>query len=877
MNVMKAMRLRVEYLENPMGMDEPSPRFSWIMSDERQGAGQSAYQIELRDGRRIFWDSGKISRPDSLQINYSGEPLAARTRYEWKVRLWDIEGIAGGWSEIQWFETGLMNDWTAQWIRGTNSGSYCQPASYFRKEFGLKSKPRRARLYTTALGLYIPYLNGIAVTDNCFMPGWTDYYERVQYQTYDVTGLLNRDDNAIGVILNEGWFCGQISRLWSTGIVNYGDRPAFLAQLEVEMEDGSTQTIISDGDWQFSNNGQLRASDIYMGENYDARMELPGWNKAGYDGRQWFPAVIDERKVRIDWNSGLPVRRIEERKPVMISQPFPGVWVADMGQNLTGREKIVVRNAPAGTEIYLKHGEMLNNDGSVYTDNMRGARASTQYIARGDMEEIYEPSFTFYGFRYLEISGWPGKLDEDQISCYVMHSDMERTGWFECSDPLLNKLYENAWWGHRDNYLDVPTDCPQRDERLAWTADTQVFARTAAYNADVSAFFSKWLVDLDLSRNEDGEYPQYAPFYRKDGFVGAAGWADAGIICPWIIWEMYGDKRVLEKYFDSMMGWIKFVEKKSDNLISFLARFKDHLNINAETPADLVGTAFFAGMTDLLSRIAAIIGRNDEEQKLAELFAAIKQAYVKRFITPAGELTVKTQAAAVLTLYFKLALDEFRQQIIDYLVHDIVAERDMHLSTGFLGTPYLAHVLSDNGRADIAYALLNQTTCPSWLFPVTQGATTFWERWNSWTKEGGCFAGPMNSFNHYAFGAIIDWFYGVICGIKPVSDQPAFKHFRAAPLPGGKLDFARVVFNSPYGIIISAWRRNGDKLIYELKVPANSTAEVCFPTLSPDNVSESGQPVAARFEVIGSDSVRPAIKLPAGAYEFEITKPIYID
>ena len=863
-------RLRVEYLENPRGIDEPFPRFFWVMSDDRRGAGQTAYQLEVTAAGKTVWDSGKGETDTALQIVYNGRPLAARTRYEWRVRLWDMDGSPGDWSHTAWFETGLTGDWAAQWIRGSNSGSYCQPASYFRKEFSLKSKPRKARLYTTALGLYMPCLNGAPATDNCFMPGWTDYYKRVQYQAYDVTELLHGGGNAIGIILNEGWFCGQISRLWSTGIVNYGDRPAFLAQLEVELEDGSTQTITSGSDWRFSNNGPVRASDIYMGENYDARMELPGWNCAGYDDSQWFPSVVDERKIRIDWNSGLPVRRIEERKPVLISQPSPGIWVVDMGQNITGREKMVVRNAPAGTEIYVKHGEMLKNDGTVYIDNLRGARAATQYIAAGGAEEIYEPLFTFYGFRYLEISGWPGGLTEDQISCYVIHSDMERTGWFECSDPLLNKLYENAWWGHRDNYLDVPTDCPQRDERLAWTGDTQVFARSAAYNADVAAFFTKWLEDLDLSRNEDGEYPQYAPFYRKDGFVGAAGWADAGLICPWVIWEMYGDKRVLEKYFDSMLGWIKFVEKQSDNLISSQARFKDHLNINAETPADLVGTAFFAGMAELLSRIAAIIGRNDEAEKLLKLFTGIKQAYVNRFISPSGELTVKTQAAAVLTLYFKLAPDEFRQQIVDYLVHDIVVEHDTHLSTGFLGTPYLAHVLSDNGRADIAYALLLQQTCPSWLFPVTQGATTFWERWNSWTKDSGCFAGPMNSFNHYAFGSIIDWFYGVICGIKPVSNPPAFKHFRAAPLSGGKLDFARMVFNSPYGMIVSEWRKTAAGMTYKLAVPANTTAEVCFPASSLADISENGRPVAALFEVVSSDSGRPAIKLAAGTYEFEI-------
>ncbi len=447
---------------------------------------------------------------------------------------------------------------------------------------------------------------------------------------------------------------------------------------------------------------------------------------------------------------------------------------------------------------------------------------------------------------------------------------MERTGTFECSDPLLNRLFENAWWGQRGNYLDVPTDCPQRDERLAWTADTQVFMRTACYNADVSPFFSKWLIDLNLSRNANGEYPQYAPFYRKDGFVAAAGWGDAGIICPWLMWEMYGDRRVLEENFAAMDGWIAAIRNKSSGLISSEAKYKDHLNLQADTPADFVGTVFFFGMTRKLAEIAEILGRPNDVHRLDTLGLAIKEAFRSRFFTQDGHLTVSTQTAAVLALYFDLVPDEWKEVVLADLVHDIVEVRNIHLSTGFLGTPYLAHVLSTNGRTDVAYALLNQRTYPSWLFPVTQGATTIWERWNSWTHESGFATAGTNSFNHYAFGAVVDWFYGVICGIKPLA--PGFSEVLIAPQPGGRISHARAVFDSPVGRIISGWKRQGDRLSMEVVVPANTAAEIEFPTKSVENVSENGVSVGRMCETVIREG-RTRLRVFPGRYDFLVENP----
>lgn len=826
----KASNLRVEYQDTPIGMDEDHPRFSWIVDDARPCAKQTVWQIIAKNGKHVVWNSGKISSGISAHHIWNGEKLQPRTSYRWQVRLWDADNTAGEWvSGI--FETGMMNTvWSARWIRNNLFQAFMQPPAYFRKEFTLSREVVRARLYCSALGLYLPRLNGQEITDNCFMPGWTDYYNRIQYQAYDVSRFLSKGANTLGAILGEGWCCGRPARhhnWFPYGRCTFRENTALIMQLEVELENGERQIIGTDDTWHCTSNGPLRLSDFYEGENFDARMEMDGWDCPGYREEGWVPASLETVEIPLVWNHGVPVRRHERLSPQKIMNDGSGRYLLDFGQNFAGREQVRIR-AEKGTVIRFRHGEMLQSDGSLYTENLRSARATSVYIADG-RERIYEPTFTFYGFRYLEITGWQGPLREDDIHAIVLHSDVTRTGYFECSDPLLNRLYLNTVWGQKSNFVDIPTDCPQRDERLGWTGDAQVFIRTAAFHSDIAAFFTKWLADLDLSRNRNGEYPPWAPYHdRKRDFIGASGWADAGIICPWTIYLMYGDQRILERYYDSMLQWILFQERESDHLIRHAAFYKDWLNINEETSEELISTAFFAYGTHLMSKISAVLGRKKDTQDLNRLFEAICRAYTKHFITDEGKLREPTQTAAILTLHFGLVRKELRPEILKMLVSNIVDEHDMHLSTGFLGTPYLLHVLSDNGFHNLACRILHQKTYPSWLYPVTHGATTIWERWNSWSEKG--FGNPkMNSFNHYAYGAVVDWFYGTLCGIRPCEESPGFRKFVIAPKVDPEMQYAAADFHSPCGRIRSAWKHCGTDLIIEVEIPANTEACLHLP------------------------------------------------
>lgn len=865
----KAARLRTEYLENPIGMDEERPRFSWIMEDSRNSALQSAYQIVVDDesGTEV-WDSGKVESGESVQMKYSGKPLVPMTKYSWKVRIYDHSGKASDWAAAS-FETGFMNRrWSSRWIETNHPGNPEYPVAYLRKEFSCTKKIVKARAYATALGIYEMSINGGKVSDNCFAPGWTDYHNRVQYQAYDVTKLLKKGENAVGAMLADGWFTGCISRNDTTKECYYGKRPAFRAELHVYYADGTKDVIVTNETWTFSHDGPIRHSDIYMGEmfNSNLRKNIEGWNKPGFKPvTLWRNANENhELKKNIEWNSGAPVRRIQEVKPVSVSRPTAKTIVLDFGQNLVGREKFIP-NTEKDCWIHIKHGEMLNPDGTVYTENLRAAKATTSYWVEGAREE-YEPSFTFYGFRYIEISGWEGKLDKNDFTAVVIHSDMERTGYFECSNKLVNQLYSNLVWGQKGNYLDIPTDCPQRNERLGWTGDTQVFINVASYNYDVGAFFTKFIEDLNLCRNEWGEYPHFAPLSGRWGRGAASAWADAGVICPYHIYLKYGDKTLLEKYYPQMRRWILSERDNSEDLIYNQACFGDWLHLNANTPPDLISTAFFAYGAELVEKFARILGHQRDAEEMAELREKIKAAFTKKFIGKDGSLTVKTQTAAILALYFDMVPEKSRAKIVKDFADDIVKNRGCHLSTGFIGTSYIVHALATNGQTELAYKLLEQTTYPGWLYSVTQGATTIWERWNSWSHVDGFGDVGMNSFNHYAYGAVGDFMYNTICGIRPCEDVPAFKRFVIAPVPGGTLTHASASYMSAYGLIKSSWEKLKDsKLEFSVTIPANTTAEVFFPADSLGKVKVKGGGELPGEKVKGDS---PVLVIGSGTYTF---------
>ncbi|MGW8225534.1 MAG: glycoside hydrolase family 78 protein [Anaerolineales bacterium] len=856
--------LTCEYRKNPLGIDVLQPRLSWQMRSDRRGAYQSAYQIfvslsenDLKKGTNLLWDSGKVDSDQSVHVPYNSRPLSSGQRAYWKVRVWDEIG-----QEIEsspaWWEMGLLEpgDWNADWIGAAFYGGprTTSPAPYLRKNFSLQDEVVSARLYATAIGLYECYLNGDRVGDSYLTPGWTDYSQRIQYQTYDVTGLLHKGPNAFGAILGDGWGEGHIA--W-VGRQRYAEQPRFLAQLVLAYADGRKESIRTDDGWKV-NLGPILESDMLMGESYDARRELTGWSLPDYDDGSWSPVEIFKHPgAKLVATNGPAVKRQEEIRPVdirKIPELVTSRWIFDLGQNMVGWIRLRV-NGESGRTITLRYAEALNPDGTLYTTNLRTARSTDYYTLRGGDEEIWEPHFTFHGFRYAELLGFPGTPTEETVTGVVIHSELEPTGVFECSDPLINQLQHNIIWGQKGNFIDVPTDCPQRDERLGWTGDAQVFIRTAAFNMNVAGFFTKWMRDLEDAQYPDGAYPAFAP-NPSAWTIGDGGpaWADAGVICPWTIYQCYGDTRLLEEQYPSMQRFIEFLTKTSRDGIRCYEEysgwhgFGDWLALDGSdgreggTSKELIGTAFYAHSAQLMADIAHILGNEDDSLRFRDLFERVRKAFNKRFVNQDGTIREKTQTAYVLALQFELLPRVQRSRVVDELVRDI-RERKNHLSTGFVGTPFINWVLSENGRLDVAYDLLEQTSWPSWLYSVTQGATTIWERWDGWTHDKGFQDPGMNSFNHYAYGAVGAWMYSVIGGIDLDPDKPGYKHIYMRPQPGGGLTSARTELHSLYGTIRSAWRWENGRFDWEITIPANTTATINVPAMKFTDLTEDGQPV----------------------------------
>lgn len=906
--------LRCEYLENPLGIDITQPRFSWEMVTDRRGAKQSAYQVlaassrdQLTPDQANLWNSGKVASDQSLHVVYTGQSLTSRQRVYWKVTVWD-ETDSIFESDTAWFEIGLLDqhEWQAEWIGGSLIGGKWTtiPAPYVRKPFTLSGTVESARLYVTALGIYECSINGQVIGDDVFNPGWTDYNERIQYNVYDVTDNLQSGENAIGAIVADGWAAGTVAM---GGRQLYLRQPSFSAQLEITLDDGSTQTIITDATWKHQYGAMLEA-DLLQGESYDATMEFDGWDSAGYDDRDWLPAkVLEPTGAPLVATNGPTVKRFEELlpidKPTVKRNPGGAIYTFDLGQNMVGRVRLK-GSASAGTTAVLRFAEVLNPDGSIYTTNLRGARATDHYTFKGDDVEVWEPKFTFHGFRYVELSGYTGEIEDDTITGVVLHSDMETTGDFTCSDELINQLQHNILWGQKGNFVDVPTDCPQRDERMGWTGDIQVFAQTAAYNMDVAGFMTKWAKDVADSQNEQGMIPAVVPIAIPLPDGGPA-WSDAAIICPWEMYLAYDDTRILAENYEVMTRFMDYLVDSSPNLIRCAPEFEgwpgfgDWLSINAPIPRDLIGTAFLAYDADLMSQIADILGKTDDVAKYMTLLEDTKQAFQDRFLIESsvtaaedvpsalrqqmdmadsisqGNLKVvdygkveskvfntnlfnPSQTAYVLALHFNLLPNDLHQDAIDELVADI-ERRDGHLSTGFVGSPYLPHVLSDYGALDRVYELLQQKTWPSWLYAVTQGATTIWERWDGWTEDNGFQDPQMNSFNHYAYGAIGAWLYTKVAGINIDPLQAGYKHTVIRPQPDGRLTHATGTIKTMYGQLRSGWTLEDGKLTLSVTIPPNTSATVYLPVVDGQSITIDGKAT--------NDDVH---LLDAGSYTFVV-------
>jgi alpha-L-rhamnosidase len=899
--------LRCEYLVAPLGLDERAPRLSWRLESGRRGARQTAYRLrvastpeQLAAGTADRWDTGRVESNQTTHIVYAGRPLLSRAVCHWCVEVWDEAGHTAV-SEPSFWTMGLLekSDWSAQWIAADPAmiqrdleaiaPTLTAPGTpgRFRREFEVPGPLRRATLYASARGLFELRANGQRVSPDVFAPEWTDYDRRIHYRTYDVTALLKPGRNALAATLGDGWWSGYVG--WQETRARYGSlENSLLAQLEVELADGRRFTVNTDGLWT-CHTGPILFSDFMMGETCDARREQAGWDDAAFTGPDWLPTrAVAAPAAPLVAQRSEPVRLMETFAPVSQNEIRPGVFLFDLGQNIAGWVRLKV-NAPVGTRLTLRHGERLNPDGTLYTENLRRAKATDVYVCQGGGPEIYEPHFTFHGFQYVELTGLPGRPDPEAVTGCSVRSAMPAAGKFECSHPGVNRLWQNGLWSQKDNFISVPTDCPQRDERLGWMGDAQVFLRTASYNLEVAAFFTKWMVDVEDAQTPEGIFPDTAPRLREDGnftglgnLGGAAGWADAGVIVPYTIWRVYGDRRILERHYNAMVKWVDWIASHNPNglrLNQLANNYGDWLCIPSDTSfgthspmKNLLATAYWADDCTKLARIARELGRDADARRFQKMFEHIRAAFQKEWLEPDGRITTDTQTGYLLALAFDLLPEDLCAAAVGHLVANLRA-LDWHLSTGFIGISHLNPQLTLAGQADIAYRLLLRDDYPSWLYPVTHGATTIWERWNGWTERDGFFNPQMNSFNHYSLGSVGEWLFRHVAGIELDDATAGFQKFVLRPFIGPGLDFVRASYRTMHGEIGSDWQRAGDQLTWTIRIPANTRACVQVPSRPDTAVTESGGPVAqaAGLRVMGRAGDFLVCDAAAGVYTFVST------
>jgi alpha-L-rhamnosidase len=885
---LKVDHLLCNNLSNPMGIQVSAPEFSWQLHSQKRDVLQSAYEIRigkdatsLSKGKDLFWSSGKKSSEQSVNVPINSSELKPLQKYFWQVRVWDNHREVSGWSAPAYFETALKDaaDWKATWIApGYSEDSVMRPSPLFRKEFDSKKKITSAIVCITAHGLYDAQINGHRIGDAYFTPGWTSYNKRLQYQVYDVTDLLQKGKNAIGVMLGSGWYRGHLA--WGSNRNIYGKDIAVLFQMQISYSDGSTETIVSDGSWK-STTGSVLHSSIYDGETIDDRKARTGWTLAGYDDSKWSSVKVgDFNKDNLITTINEPAKKHETFKAVKVFTTPKGEKVIDFGQNLVGWEVIKVKGN-AGDTVTIEHAEVLDKEGNFYTENLRAAKATSTYILNGEGEEHFEPHFTYYGFRYIKVEGIKGDLNPGDFSAVAIYADMGQTGTFSTSNQMINQLQHNIQWGQKGNFLDVPTDCPQRDERLGWTGDAQVFSRTASFNMNVNNFFDKWMKDVAADQFDNGSVPFVVPNVLGPNAGGSAGWADVATIVPWNMYLAYGDKRILENQYNSMKAWVEYIHKQShDNLWNTGFDFGDWLFYRpdddnsgraAVTDRYLIAQCFYAHSTQLLINAAKVLGKDEDVAFYTDLLKKIKDAFLKEYVTPNGRLVSGTQTAYVLALNFDMLPEDSRKQAAERLV-DNIKSYDNHLTTGFLGTPYLCHVLTRFGYDSVAYKLLLQDTYPSWLYPVTMGATTIWERWDG-EKPDSTFENPgMNSFNHYSYGAIGDWMYRKMVGLDTYEDGPGYKHIKIKPHIGGGFTYASASLQTYYGKLSNSWKIENGKIEMDVIIPANTKATIFLPSANASSITEGGKPLSALKEVSvkGNEDGYVVVNVGSGEYHFEM-------
>ncbi|TBN18724.1 glycoside hydrolase family 78 protein [Hyunsoonleella pacifica] len=878
-----------EQFKNPIGFYDATPSFSWKLPQDKNIKKQTAYSIvvaskpELLPNNADLWESEKVESEQTLFVKYKGKKLSSRQKVYWQLKFWDQDKKASAWSEVANFELGLLHnsDWQAKWISlpkvdkakspKTNKTSY--KVQYLRNEFTLDSKIESARLYITAKGLFEAEINGKKVGDDVMAPGWTPYNKRIETLTYDVTDHLQDGSNAIGIALAEGWYAG---RLMLRGYPKVS--PKVMCQLEVKYTNGDVKTFITDESWKATQEGPIVYAGIYDGEQYDERKEQKSWSLTSFDPTNWQKVVAEDRDTQISLTPKRhnTVKSVEELTPIAITQIDKGVVIFDMGQNMVGVPRIKVPMKKDGT-LKIRFAEMLQQDGRMYTKNYRGAVSTDYYTAKEDGKIEYQPTFTFHGFRYVELSGFDANatLDKSWVTGVVQHSNYNLNVEFNSSHEKLNQLQSNIIWGLRGNTLDIPTDCPQRDERAGWTGDAQVIAPTSFFLGDVHSFWMSWLQSVRDDQDEDGAVPVMVPSLGGKLKAGA-GWSDVITIVPWETYQRTGDVGVLEENYASMKKWVGFYQSNAKDHIVKMFTHGDWLQPYSTHKRDerfgitsnkLIITAHYAHSVNLTAQAARVLGFESEAKEYELLFHAIRDVFQDSFFDTQGRIIEgpETQTAYLLALAFDLLDDELAQKAVPHLLEQIKLT-DNHLRTGFIGTPLLPLVLDKIGETDLMYEILFKETYPSWFYSINQGATTMWERWNSYTHKDGFNKGGMNSFNHYAYGAIGRWMYERIAGIKPV--KVGYKEIEIAPIPGGPLTSASATYNSPYGKVSSSWKIVNKQFNLDIIVPPNTTAQVFVPGNAQETIKVNG----VEFE---SNSDIKLLSKTNKAFVFQVNPGIY--
>jgi len=846
--------LRCEYLSNPVGIDVKQPRFSWALEHSERGEKQSAYQIivstEPSAEKGDMWDSGKANTDESVHVLYNGKPLESDRTYYWKVRYWDKNGVASPYSRIASFDTGLFlrQEWKAEWIGGANE---------LRKEFNLKGNVKRGRAYICGLGYYELRLNGRKVGPNVLDPGWTTYDKRALYTTYDVTNMLSPGANAVAVMLGKGW---------------YGSR-ALLFQLTIELEAGEKVVIRSDTSWK-AKDGPVVSDSIYDGEVYDARLETPGWDMPGYDDSQWSKAEsVHGPKGMLSAQMMPPIRVVETIVPLNMTHPEPGVYVFDMGQNSSGWARLRIRGE-RGTKVRIRFAELLYDNGMINQENLRSARAEDTYILRGEGEEVFEPHFTYHGFRYLELTGFPGVPGAETIRGRVVRSAVRQVGSFSCSKLILNQLQRIIVWGQQSNLHSIPTDCCQRDERMGWMGDAQGTAEEAMMNFEMAAFYTNFIRDINDVQDEAGRVTDTVPHIWGQRPADPA-WGTAYPLLCWYMYQYYGDRRILEQHYDGVKKYVEFLRSRAEDGLVKYSYYGDWVAVE-KTPGSIVSSFYYYYDVKILAEMAGVLGKDKDEKAYSQLAEQIKQAFNKQYFDPQTKNYANgTQTANTLPLFLDIAPDSERGSVFGNVFQDIIYKHDTHLTTGIIGTKYLMELLTRFGASDLAYELAAQTTYPSWGYMIENGATTLWELWQQKT-------GPsMNSHNHPMFGSVGSWLYKALAGINLAPDSVGFKKILIQPQMVRDLSYAAGSVLTLRGTVSSEWRRSERKVSLEVRIPVGSEAEVVLPKFNLKNIviKESSQILwdSKGFHqgipgVVGVEEKQGAfvVKVGSGKYLFEL-------